>query len=357
MTLRDLTERRAVLQAIREYDKLGQQAFLETYGFGTAHRYMLVHEDRHYDSKAIAGVAHLIQTGTLLRRNEFTGGVYGAVRTLKALGFRVDDAAAPMDTGDKKGAVELLWNPKEQPWDDMRRYQTAIEAGGTAPGRWSVGQTKTGIQPGDRIFLFLVGGNRRGVVGSGHAASEIFTAPHWNGEESQFATYIDVAWDALVDPDDLMAWADITAAISTFPPMFRVSGRRIDVEQSDELEELWQEHLEQGTPGQGPQMVPGEVEAGYDYGIVRRRKHQSAFRTLLFRHYDPVCYVCGLDQIEILEAAHIIPDWAGGPSSVENGRLLCPNHHRAHDARLFHFESGKAVWSEQTKGALIPSGS
>lgn len=355
MTLKDLTERQAVLQAIQEYDELGQQAFLEKYGFGTARRYMLVHNDRHYDSKAIAGVAHLIQTGALLRRNEFTGGVYGAVRTLEALGFDVDDADAPMADSDMKGAVELLWNPKEQPWDDLIRYQTAITACGTASGRWSVGQTKTGIQRGDRLFLFLVGGNRRGLVGSGHAASEIFTAPHWNGEESQLATYINVVWDALVDPDNLMAWADITTAIPTFPPMFRVSGRRIDGEQSSDLEELWQEHLD-APAGKGPQPAPDEVQTGYGYGMVQRRTHQSAFRALLFRHYDPVCHVCGLDQIEILEAAHVIPDSTGGPSSVENGRLLCPNHHRAHDAGLFHFESGTAVWSEQTKDALIPRG-
>lgn len=177
MTLKDLTDRHAVLEAIKEYDELGQQDFLEKYGFGTAHRYLLVHESGQYDSKAIAGVAHLNQTGTLLRRNEFTGGLSGAIRTLRRLGFQVRDSTASKGAVVAKGAVELLWNPEEHPWADLDSYQMIIRAGGTATGRWNVGSTKTGIEPGDRIFLFLVGGHRRGLVGSGHAASRIFTAP------------------------------------------------------------------------------------------------------------------------------------------------------------------------------------
>lgn len=57
MGLADVT-RDAVLEAIREYDELGGELFLRTYGFEGSRSYFLVHEGRRYDSKALCGVAH-----------------------------------------------------------------------------------------------------------------------------------------------------------------------------------------------------------------------------------------------------------------------------------------------------------
>jgi hypothetical protein len=57
MSLTDLTPE-AVRQAIAEFDSLGRDSFLNTYGFGKARGYFLVHNGQAYDSKAIAGVAH-----------------------------------------------------------------------------------------------------------------------------------------------------------------------------------------------------------------------------------------------------------------------------------------------------------
>ena len=57
MCLRDITSRQAVLDAIAECDDMGQDTFLEKYGFHHARKYFLVHNGRMYDSKAIAGVA------------------------------------------------------------------------------------------------------------------------------------------------------------------------------------------------------------------------------------------------------------------------------------------------------------
>lgn len=47
-----------MLKAITEHYRLGRKAFLETYHFGKARSYVLVYEEREYDSKAIPGVAH-----------------------------------------------------------------------------------------------------------------------------------------------------------------------------------------------------------------------------------------------------------------------------------------------------------
>ncbi|MEU6774075.1 hypothetical protein [Streptomyces sp. NPDC046759] len=82
--------RASVLKAIAEHDELGREAFLETYHFGKARSYVLVHEGREYDSKAIAGVAHKWDQGRALAPGEFSGGKDHAVAWLKRLGFQVE---------------------------------------------------------------------------------------------------------------------------------------------------------------------------------------------------------------------------------------------------------------------------
>lgn len=88
-TLSDLTDPGAVLQAISEYDKVGQDAFLEKYGFGKATAYFLMHDGQRYDSKAIAGAALAFQHGTIPSRSDFSGGRDAAAARLEALGFSV----------------------------------------------------------------------------------------------------------------------------------------------------------------------------------------------------------------------------------------------------------------------------
>ena len=65
MPLTDLTPE-AVRRAIAEFDSLGRDSFLNTYGFGKARGYFLVHNGQAYDSKAIAGVAHQYLPGRWL---------------------------------------------------------------------------------------------------------------------------------------------------------------------------------------------------------------------------------------------------------------------------------------------------
>ena len=84
-----LTDRNAVLAAMREYDRLGQEAFLKRHRFGRARWWHVVHNGRHYDSKALVGVAIGIQTGTPLTTDDFSGGEGSVVRKLRSLGFTV----------------------------------------------------------------------------------------------------------------------------------------------------------------------------------------------------------------------------------------------------------------------------
>jgi hypothetical protein len=108
-TLGELTKRDAVLEAMQEYDEIGQDAFLKKYGYSPARRYRLVHNGKSYDSKAIVGVAfgrQFPERGPLLY-TEFSGGEATIVPLLEKLGFvvqdsdgDVEDALAPIKAKD-----------------------------------------------------------------------------------------------------------------------------------------------------------------------------------------------------------------------------------------------------------------
>jgi hypothetical protein len=78
-----------VLRAIREYDELGQDEFLDKHGFGPARAYLLLYNGHAYDSKAILGVAYENATGLKIGPHDFSGGKFGAAGVLLGLGFEI----------------------------------------------------------------------------------------------------------------------------------------------------------------------------------------------------------------------------------------------------------------------------
>jgi hypothetical protein len=133
--------REHVLAAVAEYDRLGQEAFLEKYDFGKALTYRLVYDGKFYDSKAIAGVAHGFATGEFWTKDRVFGGKGGtsdAVPILENLGFYVDSShlflisRLRVNTSYGKRAayqyVVLLWAyarardglPRLVPFNDVR---------------------------------------------------------------------------------------------------------------------------------------------------------------------------------------------------------------------------------------------
>jgi hypothetical protein len=89
--------REAVLQAIAEFDRLGEAAFLAKYGYGPAQTCRLRYRGRLYPSKAIAGVAHGIECGCPpLEPAAFSGGARHAAAALARLGFKVYRGKAPI---------------------------------------------------------------------------------------------------------------------------------------------------------------------------------------------------------------------------------------------------------------------
>src|SRR5712671_4348294 len=93
--------RRDILQAVAEYDRLGQDRFLEKYGFGAARSYRLVVDGKTYDSKAIVGAAHGFLPGQeALTAHDFSGGAATVGRLLSRLGFEVTQAIPGLTVGE-----------------------------------------------------------------------------------------------------------------------------------------------------------------------------------------------------------------------------------------------------------------
>ena len=91
MAFSDINSRRAILDAVEEFDRVGRAAFLERYGFRKAVSYFLEIHGRQYDSKAVVGVAHKYQFPAegALSSAEFSGGAATVQTKLEGMGFRV----------------------------------------------------------------------------------------------------------------------------------------------------------------------------------------------------------------------------------------------------------------------------
>jgi putative restriction endonuclease len=77
-----------------------------------------------------------------------------------------------------------------------------------------------------------------------------------------------------------------------------------------------------------------DITRRYNERLVKERLHQPLFRTAVIRAYERRCAVCKLPFTELLDAAHILEDSAGGLPRVSNGLALCKIHHGAFDANI-----------------------
>jgi len=74
---------------MKQYDRLGPEAFFSEHGFAPTTTYDLVYDKRRYPPKAILGTAYELATGRRLASGDFEGGKAGAVAVLGKLGFTV----------------------------------------------------------------------------------------------------------------------------------------------------------------------------------------------------------------------------------------------------------------------------
>lgn len=73
----------------------------------------------------------------------------------------------------------------------------------------------------------------------------------------------------------------------------------------------------------------------YVTATVRQRVHQRTFRERVLAAYRKQCALCRLKHVELLDAAHIVPDTdAEGEPIVQNGLSMCKLHHAAFDRNI-----------------------
>lgn len=181
-SISEITDRSAVLLAIEECDRMGQDLFLRTYGYARAKRYRLVHDGRSYDSKAILGVAYKYQFpgAAPLANTVFSGGEATVGRVLESLGFDVVKNALPMagvsgERSDSVSAASRTWIFQANPQDfDIDHYLNQCD--GTL--LFSVTMYADQIRVGDRVFIWRSKGagtdpGRWGIIALGEVAGPV----------------------------------------------------------------------------------------------------------------------------------------------------------------------------------------
>ncbi|MEA2826156.1 MAG: putative restriction endonuclease [Actinomycetota bacterium] len=81
--------------------------------------------------------------------------------------------------------------------------------------------------------------------------------------------------------------------------------------------------------------VVDEARRSYITRLTRHRLHQLAFRQRVLLAYRESCAMCRLNHVELLDAAHILPDGhPRGDPVVTNGMAMCKLHHAAFDRHI-----------------------
>lgn len=109
-------------------------------------------------------------------------------------------------------------------------------------------------------------------------------------------------------------------------------------------------------------MVAGEDRRRYITQTVQARLHQSSFRHRVLNAYRDRCAICRLKRVELLDAAHILPDGHPlGRPVVPNGLSLCKLHHAAFDRHILWIRPDLVVEIrrdvlEETDGPMLLHG-
>jgi putative restriction endonuclease len=86
------------------------------------------------------------------------------------------------------------------------------------------------------------------------------------------------------------------------------------------------------------------VRREYVTRSVLQRLHQQQFRRMVLRAYREQCAICRLRHVQLLDAAHILPDrHARGEAAVPNGLGLCKIHHSAYDSNIIGIDAESRI--------------
>lgn len=103
----------------------------------------------------------------------------------------------------------------------------------------------------------------------------------------------------------------------------------------DPIRRLFTISLEKSIASDPSEAAGLVLDKAYAERSTRARLHQPRFRAEVLLAYNTTCAVCRLRHVELLDAAHIIPDsLPSGIAAVSNGMSLCKIHHAAYDRNI-----------------------
>ena len=187
--------------------------------------------------------------------------------------------------------------------------------------------------------------------GDSHLENSEQTAKKSYGAYQNAETLVWLAGVLGEDDDVLNAATEAADAVEDFRTKAKkvrelIPFRRIAELVSEKLATAADEPKTAANPAGDQPSETDDVSSPDASGWARRhwRTSQTKFRALLFANYPNECCICGITESTVLEAAHLIAHSKGGTASLQNGRILCANHHSAFDAGLFEWNGTDFVW-------------
>lgn len=343
----DLTDPAAVRAAISECDALGTDDFLALHGYGRAVSYFLDYEGRRYDSKAIAGVAYQIQhPDQSVTSDDFSGGEQTVAKALRELGFVVTgpEDEAPASTAATElelrnsMCASILAEPDPASLSPARIRELQIYGG--AQGIWVDAARTRHVQDAPQGITVSVLRTGKSYADDLSADGVIYHYPTTERPPARDAGEVEATKTAgrlhlpifVITPGKKSTTRAVTKgwvedwdddarifliAFRDDPPPTTPNAQELD-DENDAFS------LKDATPPATPTAT-----------LQSRRPHQVRFKFQVLKRYGPRCAVCNIEELELIDAAHLCAKSDRGSDDPRNGLPLCATHHRALDAHLY----------------------
>lgn len=137
----------------------------------------------------------------------------------------------------------LFWNPEISSYD-QKRFEIDFEEE-TGVKDWSFHEYEK-IQPGDKFYMVRCGEGNIGIVMKGIILTEPYTARDWSVKNRPKIHYAEIYQNFTINSFDdvkLLTPDELTKAIPNFNWYGGHSGRLLDENQAQLLDELWVKYL------------------------------------------------------------------------------------------------------------------
>lgn len=353
---KDLAEglnRNDVELALQEWLDIGETAYHRKYGTRRAMKFLLSDRGLEYDAKAILYGARRLK-GLDGQNVDFDGDRQTVAEPLIALGFSVVE----------KPGVAMPTRSIEHEVERRREMWHALSS--ASDGRGFVSPSYV-----NELRIFLGGRGvwydsetTRSYVSPGVTVGVLHTGRHYADELSPEG--IVYHYPRTNSPHRDAAEVEATKnACSLSVPVFvvvkRGPNRRVHLgwvmDWNDAAAEFWIQFGDEKPVSSFPatENDVGAFEA-FDARpratrrLAKVRSGQGKFSFAVRKRSGVVCGACALSVPDLIDAAHIIPDSAGGSNDPRNGLPLCATHHRAFDADLIGIDPGTMRWAAAPNG-------